>query len=371
MQELEAAAASARNSGANRRKDTRQPLPEQLIVRLQIKQPGGTEQCFIVPTRNLSNTGISILHGGFVHEHTCCEIQIYDGEKPLVRIPAKVVYCRYLRKTAHEIGLRFDKPIDAEAVMKCEPTPDLSAEHDAAAENAEKTIQLVGRVLHVDPLQIDRRFTNLRLAQWGLTFVDATTSLEAVTLANQQNFDLVICSHRLEPDPGLFVIRRLRKGGMKTPFIMTGHNITREETNQLTGEGVHACFSKPLKYDELGKVLRGLLPEAQATTKVAAGLSRHWADIPTRPLIIDYLNGITDTVEQLSQAILNKAGDESSQCVVQQFAASATLYGFPQISENANELATLLAMTPLPTDMIREQIDDLHKLAKTSCRAIT
>ncbi len=349
-----------------RRASSRQALPPQLVVKALVQQPGGSTHKFRVRARNLNNHGISLLHGGFLHLGSSCTVEILDGSMPLIKIPATVVRCRYLRQTVHEVGLKFEKPIDAQGVI----TGQL-ADHQPPAPEEAKLPRLRGRVLHVDPIEADRRYLDYRMAQLGLNFRNAQTTLEAIEMANAQRFDLVLAEYRLRPDPAPFLVRRLRGSGFTMPIIVMGHNLTRSAAGDLIEIGATACLSKPFKHDDLIKVLCAHLPVAD--DKAAAPnalLSQHWPEEAFRPLIIEYVNDLNQTLHYLGRTIMASATEADALSSAQQLAATAGLYGFPPITEAAHELSTMLSLEPLPTDMIFEQMINLQALAKAAQNAL-
>ncbi|MEM7626791.1 MAG: response regulator [Planctomycetota bacterium] len=351
----------------DRRGSSRQSLPPHLVVKVLIQQPGGGVHKFRVRARNLNNTGISLLHGGFMHIGSQCTVEVFDGSMPLVKIPGHVIRCRYLRQIVHEIGVGFDQPIDAAAVLNSEAT-----QADASETRGPALPRLRGRVLHVDPIEADRRYLDYRLAQVGLNFRHAENALQTIELANTQSFDLVLAEYRLKPDPAPFLVKRLRTAGNQVPIIILGHSLSKTAAQEITADGASACLSKPFKLPDLIKLLEHYLPvdDASHPDTADALLSEHWPEEAFRPLIIEYVNDLTSTLEYLSRTLMARATEADALSSAQQLAATAGLYGYPKITEAANELSTMLRLDPLPTDMIFEQMLNLQKLAEAAQQAI-
>ncbi|MEM6458068.1 MAG: response regulator [Planctomycetota bacterium] len=367
LQELEAGHGE-RAATHDRRGCARRALPPQFVVKLLIHQPGGTTHKFRVRARNLGDAGIAVLHGGFLHRGSVCRVEIFDAAMPLVSLPARVVHCRYVRQTVHEIGLVFDEPIDSDAVQRSQKP----AAPDAATSTPDRPAlpRLRGRVLHVDPIEADRRYLGFRLAQLGLNFRYALTTPEALSAVKAQAFDLVLCEYRLRPDPAPFLLRRLRGMGCVAPVVVLGHGISRVAAKELTDLGAHACLPKPFRAEDLTRLLAQLLPEASPEPAEPARLSDHWAEESFRPLIIEYVGELGGTLDYLQRTVLQSASEADALQTAEQLAATASLYGFPGISEAAKELSTILALEPLPTDMICEQLLSLRQLADAAQAAI-
>jgi len=66
----------------------------------------------LVVPRDVSDGGLSFLHGVFVYSGTPVLVQLKtrDGEQMLV--PGKVVRCTHVIGRVHELGVKFDRPID-------------------------------------------------------------------------------------------------------------------------------------------------------------------------------------------------------------------------------------------------------------------
>lgn len=85
---------------------------QQKEVTILVEQPGGGMTGFIGVARNISAGGISVFHGGFVHEGSMCHVVLkgLDGSEALV--DGAIVSCRHLQRTVHEIGIAFKSRIE-------------------------------------------------------------------------------------------------------------------------------------------------------------------------------------------------------------------------------------------------------------------
>ncbi|MEM9914208.1 MAG: response regulator [Planctomycetota bacterium] len=351
--------------GTDRRASVRKPLPPQLVINIVAHHPGGSQLKFHVRARNLNDHGIALLHGGFLHLNSVCIVEIFDGSMPLLKIPSTVVRCRYLRHSIHEIGLKFDQAINADDVLKCK-----KQEAPKPVQAKIKIPRLTGRVLYVDPIETDRRYLGYRLAQLGLNFRNALSTQDAIEMATANHFDLIITEYRLRPDPATFLVRRLRNGGLSMPIIVLGNDLSRAATTEIRKEGATACLAKPFDFEKLIKLLAAHLPEAEPGQAPSGLVSQHWEDHGFRPLIIEYVNDLTNTLDYLSETIMQTATEADALNNAKQLAATAGLYGYPPITEAAHELSTLLSFDPLPTDMIYEQLTNLQTLAKSAQSAL-
>ena len=93
------------------RKQPRYPYPL-ADVPMCIEHPDGGKSYVLVFARNLSNGGMSFLHGGFVHTNSRCTIILKSNEGELVGLSAGVRHCRLIQGSCHEVGIKFSQEID-------------------------------------------------------------------------------------------------------------------------------------------------------------------------------------------------------------------------------------------------------------------
>lgn len=136
MEEMENG--SAPRAGAEQRQSTRYRYVarEGLVVELD-----GATSRYVLRPRNLSATGISLLHGGFLYPGTGCRVLLptLDGQE--VFVPGRIVRCRSVHGRIHEVGVQFGMPIEIdmfidtqEARVKEAPAvpPEAAVEYDHA-----------------------------------------------------------------------------------------------------------------------------------------------------------------------------------------------------------------------------------------------
>ncbi|MEQ8850331.1 MAG: PilZ domain-containing protein [Phycisphaerales bacterium] len=82
---------------------------------------GGAATSCIVPTRDLSKTGISFLHRSYLHTGARVSVHLRDRSGAMHTCEATVMRCHYLQGMIHETGAKFDKPIELERFVELEP----------------------------------------------------------------------------------------------------------------------------------------------------------------------------------------------------------------------------------------------------------
>jgi hypothetical protein len=101
-------------TGRDKRRDQRKRYRAMMTLLIKMLHPGGTRITYLVRTRNLSNTGLGFLHGGYLHSGTRCTLALTALDGTPCPISGKIVRCRHLQGKVHEVGIRFERPINLE-----------------------------------------------------------------------------------------------------------------------------------------------------------------------------------------------------------------------------------------------------------------
>jgi hypothetical protein len=104
--------------GSSRRRDARTALPDGYAVLGTFRPLGGGSSTYALAMRDLSRSGLSFLHGCFLHRGTSCEFVLVGSDRaPLLRMNGSVVRCEHVRGTIHDVGVRFDQPAPLDHVL--------------------------------------------------------------------------------------------------------------------------------------------------------------------------------------------------------------------------------------------------------------
>lgn len=109
----------AAEGGSNRRKYTRWSFRHK-SVELRVMQSVGTTS-IKVASRNLSREGLSVLHSCFMHPGTACVVMLPHPTREPLPVKGKIARCVHRAGVIHELGIRFDEPIDARAIAGADP----------------------------------------------------------------------------------------------------------------------------------------------------------------------------------------------------------------------------------------------------------
>ena len=99
------------------RKFERFTYREVTAIVLTIEQFDSSQRSYLVRPRNLSEGGLGFIHGTFVYPGSKAVVTLMNREKQQVSIPGKIVRCRHVRAHIHEVGMKFDEPLDLTKYM--------------------------------------------------------------------------------------------------------------------------------------------------------------------------------------------------------------------------------------------------------------
>ena len=271
-------------------------------------QPGGTTQSLLVPTRNISSSGIAFLHGGFVHLQTRCTVQLITTKNTRQVVQGRVVRCKHIEGRVHEIGIRFDQEVDVAAF-------------------ARSAVQW--RVLVADDEASMRRLLAHYLKELNAEVTAVEGGEEVVEEALHNAFDLILLDLDMPGLDGFGVLELLRgKGYCGTIVALTAH--TGEEARaRCLSAGFDDHWEKPISKEVLAELL-GSVASDPLYSSLAGGreveqlVSAFVEELATKTRVIEEVLANRDVAEvrRLARALRGDAGS----------------YGFEPIAEVAREV---------------------------------
>lgn len=89
-------------------------------IDVRLIQNGGSTNIKVL-TRNISRGGMSFLHSNFMHLLTRCEVSLPHPNHGKILVPGKVIRCEHRGGVVHEVGVRFEHPVDARNIADIDP----------------------------------------------------------------------------------------------------------------------------------------------------------------------------------------------------------------------------------------------------------
>lgn len=132
-----------------------------------------------------------------------------------------------------------------------------TVEHQAAA--------LSGHILLVDDNEVNLTVAQRMLTVQGCIPTLARNGAEALELAEQQGFDLVLMDCQMPVMDGLEATRALRARGVKTPILALTASVTESASSACIDAGMDAVLAKPVSMEMLNQALKQWLNTDEAT----------------------------------------------------------------------------------------------------------
>jgi len=346
--------------GDNRRQDERHPYKRASKMVATVFHPGGTTTRYLIKPRNISRTGLAFLHGSFLHLGTQLVLSLETLHNAMVNVTGQTVHCKFVRGNVHEIGVRFTQPIDlAQFILE-----------DNGDDAAGDLPRLVGRVLFIEAEESDRRMMRFIFERLGVQVTTGAAMQEAIDRLNRgAGFDVIVADID-GVDDARAALTRLGELGGDAPVVAT----TADENHVLRQRHEGVCdgvLVKPIDAQAVAMTLLQHLPLA-GTTGASDGsplYSTLWEDRAVRPLVLEYLDRLTQQVDKLKACLDATPLDAAAVgklCLA--IKGSAGSYGYPQISETAQALRRHVDGSDAATN-VTEQFHALAGLCKSACRA--
>jgi CheY-like chemotaxis protein len=124
------------------------------------------------------------------------------------------------------------------------------------------------RVLVAEDHEVNRELMVRQLAKLGLSAHAVATGSEAIRLAGEGEYDVVLMDCQMPEIDGLQAaraIRALEPPGRRTTIVAVTGGATSGEIEATLAAGMDACLTKPFSTAQLGEALARVLPPAEGS----------------------------------------------------------------------------------------------------------
>ncbi|MFI4896462.1 MAG: response regulator [Phycisphaerales bacterium JB059] len=326
----------------------------QQSVTLELHHPGGTVVRLPVATRNLSNSGIAVLHSAFVHPGSACVVVLEHMTMGPVDVPGAVTRCEHIGGTVHEVGIKFTQPIDTREFMRL----DLLSEAFCLERVAPDKLQ--GTLVYIDDCELDLKLVE-KLLEPTFMSVRSFTDPEEGLDAAKRGCDLVLLDLHLGETSGASLIKRLRDDGVRAPILIVTGDTSQHAKDALRSEGADAMVSKPLTSEKLLRAIAEFMIGGADAGPLISTLS---PDSTSRALVAGFVENLGPQIQEIEKSI-REDNTEACRRICMKLASSAPPLGFDPIGEIATRV-----MEQLGTGVgISYVLKDLQTLVKTCRRA--
>jgi CheY-like chemotaxis protein/HPt (histidine-containing phosphotransfer) domain-containing protein len=328
-------AARERKGGRNaefRRNYVRLPFRlESLPVRFT--HPGGSVSELRLASRNLSSGGISLLHNRFVHVGTAVVVALPLQDGGEIEIHGTVRRCTHLSTILHEIGVQFERKIDARQFVP--------ADRQSAFFSIEKVdpARLRGCVVLIDPGALGQKIFRHLLRNTQVR-VRTAESFDAAMSLIEEGCDLIAADTSEDKDDLSAFMSSLRERGILTPVIAITGDAGPSARARLSEARVNAILVKPLTEGKLLQAVAEFLlcePDDSAPDPDAGS----GADAALVQGFIDELNRYADALS----AELRAGNAARCLALATQIKGTAPVLGFHNLARLAANAADCLSST--------------------------
>jgi PAS domain S-box-containing protein len=236
---------------------------------------------------------------------------------------------------------------------------------------------LSGKVLLAEDNTDNQHLISQHIKRTGLELVIATNGEEAVELAMQEEFDIVLMDINMPIMNGIDATEMLRMTGYSKPIYVLTVSSDQEDVEKCLAAGCQGYLTKPLDIDKLFDVLELVVGSSELDS--VADESNVKSDNQTsnnsqiannvdpdmQELIDCFCEGLPDYLTKIENAYDNEEW-ESLQDVAHQLKGSAGSFGFPELTLKAKALEIALKnaqMDDVPPSytVIRHEITNILK----------
>lgn len=350
-------------------------------IKLTVEQPTGPPKEYLTTSRNLSTTGINLIHGSYIHEGVEVGIEIIDLNNEGHQLTGEIIRCRLLKGHIHQIGIKFHKKIEIEkfitaqqleqwpadlqendddsnpqthgeietpqtaspASEKVAETASESAYLSELEEDDIKREQYHGNVLYIEDVEIQQKLAQKYFSSYGIKIDCASSASSAFKKIAMKSYDLILTDINLPDIPGYEVIQKIREMKVKTIIVATSATDNVENIQESQDAGANWFLPKPLKHDSIQQLVRQSLYRNFEPEQAEPMYSKLWSDRNSHELIHQFLNWLESQLCELHELIIDHQSDnlDSQKQLCQDIETSADSYGYPKIAEIARELRKL------------------------------
>lgn len=338
-EKLEAMGAGG-NLGALKREFVRWPFHRDRIPVL-IEQPGGTHLALRLCCRNISRGGMSLFHNAFVHEGSKCMVRLPHPTHGDLDVQGKIARCKHRGGVVHEIGIKFDSPIDAKQFVSAGGESEFFSLEKVDAE------KLAGSLLLVEPEKNDQKLFEHFMRRTRVRLRSVSSIKEAMA-TQKEPVDVVVVNFQLPDGTGLDLMNQMRAAGLHAPILMLTPDASRETRMELSAMRCDGLLSKPLTYDRVVRAIAEFLGSA-GDGAVDDSRSSLRADDPSLSMLPWFLEELKRIAGELRKAVdSDNARECESLCMT--LKGSAPSMGFSGMATTADRALQMLAWTKSPKE---------------------
>ncbi|MEM7683064.1 MAG: PilZ domain-containing protein [Planctomycetota bacterium] len=306
----------------------------------------------VVQVRDLSRHGLGVLHLNFVHVGAEMSVGLPTRSGGVEPVSAKVMRCVYLRKGLHEVGLKFDEPLDPAKFL-------IEAEKSSATPK-----RFTGKVLWVSANRESRTVARVLLERVGVEMLAANDADDAADRVRDVPVSGVVFDPGSDPASACEGLKALREAGFDGKAAAVLDLLLPEDEEALTAGGFAQVIERPSKEAEVCAMLADLLPAGEGGL-----VSSLWSDESLRPAVTEFVTSLGDRVEAMRGVAEGAAGQELVALAVDLMRSAGSM-GLDPIAQASKKLALLARGAEADASALGAEVDAIAKLAQSASVAL-
>ncbi|MDT8452077.1 MAG: transporter substrate-binding domain-containing protein [Gammaproteobacteria bacterium] len=225
---------------------------------------------------------------------------------------------------------------------------------------------LNGRILLVEDSADNQQLVSMYIQKTGAQLSIAENGLQAITIALEQAFDLILMDMQMPVMGGLEAIRQLRADGYTRPIVALSANALLSDQKKCTAAGADDYLLKPIEQYRFYQVLNRYLAEDTSATSLKKNRERQQAmqESPQyQAMVAGFLDSLPQMLDEISAA-LHEKNWETLQTRSHDLKGMGGALGYPKITELAGEVNRLVKQQN------HEALADACTALRTHCHSI-
>ncbi|MDX2016625.1 MAG: PilZ domain-containing protein [Planctomycetota bacterium] len=326
-------------------------------VPVLVTHPSGQQVRLDLACRNLSRGGMSLLHASFLHMGTRCTVTLRDGMGQTREMESTVVRCRHCAGMIHEIGVRFDEPVDVRDFVPAAPL----AERFALEAVDPSTLE--GLVAWSGAAAMDQMILKHLLRKTRLTFVAAATFAQpwAELMSVLRGARVILIDDAGPQSDVVGQIRAIRGARISAPIIVLTFDRGQLSRQRLAQVPADEFLAKPLTEERLLRALGEFLVLGRASDASAAEPALRSA---AREHLESFASELSRAIEDLER-LMQSADAIGAFASCQALKGTAACLGFTSIARLADRAGAAVASAmsvPAASEELRALVRDCQRV---------
>jgi CheY-like chemotaxis protein len=304
-------------------------------VPVLVTHPSGQQVRLSLACRNLSRGGMSLLHTSFLHSGTRCAATLHDQFGQPREIESTVVRCRHCAGMIHEIGVRFDEPIDIRDFMPASPLAERFALEAVDPQTLEGVVAWSGGAA------MDHMVLRHMLRRTRLKFLDTPSFKQppASLAPLLKGAKLILIDDAGPQSDPAGQIAAIRAAAIRVPVLVLTFDRGEISRQRLAHVPADEFLAKPLSEERLLRALAEFLVLGRASDAAAAEPALRSAAREHLESFAAELSRSIDDLERLMQSTDAIAAFASCQALK----GTAACLGFTSIARLADRAGAAVA----------------------------